>query len=263
MFEIVRLVRAVCELLLSLGQPLVSLLVQPMVTVILLLFLYAGWHVRDEGDILTGLQVAFVDTRAYRAEHARELEAAMLQAELRQAAHTDRLIGQLLSALLTRAPLAARVRLAVVHNGLTGVTGVALLRFDIVNATAAAGHSVGTFVVNQPLSDWSDFLPGLVSGRCQHRMTSSGSNLSMRARLDSLGAGGFLACPVVDIQDRMLGALFITWDTTDPPPSGEAMAALSDYAISIGTQVASALDLRGRLSPLSGLGGNAALGGSE
>ncbi len=76
MLEILRLARIVLEVLVNLGQPIPALLVQPLITVALLLFLYAGWHVRDEGTINAGLRVAFVDTRAYRAEHERELEAA-------------------------------------------------------------------------------------------------------------------------------------------------------------------------------------------
>lgn len=256
MLDIVRLLRALLELLLSLGPVLTTLLIQPMVTVAMLLFLYAGWHVRDEGDVLAGLRVAFVDTRAFRAEHARELEAAMLQAELRQAAQTDKLIDQLLSALLARAPGAARVRLGVVHNGVTGVTGVALLRYDITNAVAGPGHSVGNMVLNQPLSDWNDFLPALLAGKCQSGLAQTQPSLRLRARLEALGASAFMACPVIDIQLRMLGSLLITWDGNDPPPTGEALHALTDYAMAVGAQVAAALDVRGgRLSPWSGAAG--------
>ena len=42
--------------------PLGAALVQPLITVGMLLFLYAGWHVRDEGSIGAGLRVAFIDT---------------------------------------------------------------------------------------------------------------------------------------------------------------------------------------------------------
>ncbi len=171
---------------------------------------------------------------------------------MRQSAQTDKLIDQLLTALLTHAPSAARVRLGVVHNGVTGVTGVALLRFDITNAVAAPGHSVGDLPLNQPLSDWNEFLPTLVAGRCYVGAAVTQTSLAVRAHLDALGANDFLACPVIDIQARMLGALLVTWDVHDIAPVGEAMQSLVEYAKSVGAQVASALDLRHHTSPQAG-----------
>jgi hypothetical protein len=248
MLDILRLVRVVLELLANLGQPLKTVLLQPLVTVAMLVFLYAGWHVRDEGSVIAGLRVAFIDTTAYRVEHLRQLETTILQIQLRQTANTDKLIDQLLAALLARAPTAARVRLDVVHNGVTGVTGTALLRYDVTNAVAAAGHAVGPMVVNQPLSDWSEFLPTMMAGQCQVVAVQAGTgSSSLRARLEALGAGTFLACPIIDIQGRMLGGVFVTWDVRDSPPSGEALQAFMDFAKTICVQIASALDLRGYL----------------
>ncbi len=247
MLEILRIVRAALELLVNLGQPIRAVLIQALVTVTLLLFLYAGWHVRDEGSISAGLRVAFVDTRAYRAQQLRELESAILQSELRQTAETDKLINQLLTALLGRAPTAARVQLGVVHNGVTGVTGMTLLRFDITNAVAGPGHSVGTMVMNQSLSDWNELLPALLAGKCQMGTASDATNLPLRARFEALGAGAFMACPVIDIQGRMLGGVFLTWDVRDRPPAGEELQSLMEFARIICNQIASALDLRGHL----------------
>jgi hypothetical protein len=245
-------VRQLIVLLGALRQPLGTMLAQPLFTVGMLLFLYAGWHVRDEGGIGAGLRVAFVDTRAYRLDHEHEREAAILQAELHYAADTDRLIGESLTALLTYAPLAARVRLGVVHNGITGVTGVALLRYDVTNAVAAPGHLVGALLLNQPLSEWNNFLPVLLAGRCYLGLVANQPNPALRARFEGFGAGTFMACPVIDKQNRMLGALFVTWDVRDLPPTGDALLAVMKYAIGVGAQVAAALDLRGRMSPFSG-----------
>ena len=226
-----------------------SMLVQPFITVILLLFLYAGWHVRDEGNLSDGLEVAFVDTRAFRVKYRHDLEAAELQLELRHTAQTDKLIDELLTSLLARAPQAARVRLGVVHNGITGVTGVALLRFDVTNAVAAPGHSVGAPLINEPLSDWNDFLPVLLTGRCHLSSAKVEPNPALRSRLDALGANNFLACPVIDTKERMLAALFLTWDLNNLPPTGEALQSLTDFATGIGTQIAATLDQNGPLSP--------------
>lgn len=136
MLEILRLARTILGLLDNLGEPIRTTIVQPLLTVALLLCLYAGWHVRDEGSVSAGLRVAFVDTRAYRTQHLQQLEVTMLQNVLHQSAATDKLIEQLLTALLQRAPLAARVRLAMVHNGSVGLTGTALLRYDVINGVA-------------------------------------------------------------------------------------------------------------------------------
>lgn len=227
-------------------------LLQPLVTVAMLLFLYAGWHVRDEGGIIAGLRVAFVDTRAYRTDHEHEREAAMLQTELHYAADTDKLVDESLAGLLGYAPLAARVRLGVVHNGVTGVTGVALLRYDITNAVAAPGKTVGALLLNQPLSDWNNFLPVLLAGRCYLGMVTDQPNPALRARFEGLGAGTFMACPVIDKLNRMLGATFVTWDVRDLPPTGDTLLAVMKHALGVGTQIAAALDLRGRMSPYFG-----------
>jgi hypothetical protein len=229
-----------------------SAVVQPLITVGLLLFLYAGWHVRDEGSIRAGLRVAFVDTRAYRTDHEHDREAAMLQTELHYAADTDRLIDESLAGLLGYAPLSARVQLGVVHNGVTGVTGVALLRYDITNAVAGPGKVVGAIALNQPLSDWTSFLPVLLAGRCFLGTVADQPNPALRARFNGLGAGTFMACPVIDNRNRVLGALFVTWDQRDLPPTGDALFAVMQHAIAVGAQIAAALDLRGRLSPYAG-----------
>ncbi len=215
----------------------------------MLLFLYAGWHVRDEGGIAAGLRVAFIDTRAYRVQYQHELEAAELQSQLRRSAQIDRLIDQLLTVLLAHTPNAARVRLGVVHNGVTGVTGVALLRFDITNAVPVPGHSVGDPLINQPLSDWNDFLPVLLAGNCHLSSAKVEPNRAMKTRLEALGADHFLACPVIDTRGRMLAALFITWDIGDLPPTGEPLQSLMDRAVGTGRQIAAALDQTVRLSP--------------
>ena len=229
-----------------------QLVVQPLITVGMLLFLYAGWHVRDEGSISAGLRVAFVDTRAYRQQHDYEAEAAELQRELRHAVESDKQIDQLLTDLLAHIPKAVRVRLSVVHNGITGVTGVALLRVDNTNAVAAPGHSIGPMTINQPLSDWNEFLPMLLTGACYLGSRQQTVSRALLARLEAMGSDEYLVCPVTDTHDRVLGALSVTWDIGELPPTGEALRAVSDYARMIATQVAAALDRRGHMSPRAG-----------
>ncbi|OIQ74482.1 hypothetical protein GALL_438680 [mine drainage metagenome] len=87
-----------------------------------------------------------------------------MQTELHQFAAANKLIDQLLETMLVRAGGASRVRLNVIHNGVTGLTGTGLLRYDVTNSVAAPGRLAGAAVTNQPLSDWSDFLPALLAG---------------------------------------------------------------------------------------------------
>jgi hypothetical protein len=80
--EALRLFNTLLSMLGELHQPLANLVMKPLLTVGLLLGLYAGWHVRDEGDLLAGLRVAFIDTRANREAERRRLVAALMQAQL-------------------------------------------------------------------------------------------------------------------------------------------------------------------------------------
>ena len=237
------LLKALLDFANGLRAPIRAALVQPAATVGLLLLLYAGWHVQNEGSVVAGLRVAFLDTRASRAARDRDVEAAILRAELYQAAETDRLIEQLLTALLQQAGHAARVRLGVIHNGVSGITGIGLLRYDVTNAVAAPGHTAGSTMENQPLSEWSAILPALLAGRCQVNLVAQLPNLISRARLLAMGASAVLACPVADIHGTLLGGLFMVWDTGDAPPAGGELAALMEYAQRIGGQIAAALDL--------------------
>jgi hypothetical protein len=241
--DFLSMLKAAVELIGGLRQPVVSMVLQPLATVLLLIVLYAGWHVQNEGDLRTGLRVAFLDTRASRAARDHEFEVAILRAELYQAAESDRLVDQLLSSVLQRAPQAARVRLAVVHNGVTGLTGIGLLRYDITNAVAAPGHTAGMALQNQPLSEWSMILPPLLAGRCELSTVDGVANPASKARLLEMGTIAVLACPVSDVHGTVLGALFVLWDRGDTPPCDEELVALKAYTQRVGAQIAAALDL--------------------
>ena len=241
--DFLSILKATFELASKLRQPVLKAILQPLATVLLLLVLYAGWHVQNEGDLRAGLRVAFLDTRASRAAREHDLEVAILRAELYQAAETDRLIDQLLTSVLQHAPQAARVRLAVVHNGVTGLTGIGLLRYDITNAVAAPGHTPGMAIQNQPLSEWSMILPPLLAGHCDLNTVEGMVSPVARARLLEMGAVAVLVCPVSDLHGAVLGALFVLWDRGDTPPCNEELVALKDYTQRVGAQIAAALDL--------------------
>jgi hypothetical protein len=77
--EALRLLNMMLSLLSSLRQPLLTMVVDPLITVGVLLGLYARWHIRDEGSVARGLRVAFVDTRMNRPIEERDLVAVLMQ----------------------------------------------------------------------------------------------------------------------------------------------------------------------------------------
>jgi hypothetical protein len=168
-----------------------------------------------------------------------------MQAELRQFSAANKLIDQLLETMLERASGASRVRLSVIHNGVTGLTGTGLLRYDVTNTATALGRQPGQTVVNQPLSEWSDFLPSLLSGQCSlHRATELHA-IALRARFESFGASSVLVCPAADVQGKTVGAVFILWDGTDPVPAGAELRTTMAAELRLGEQIAAVLDLQG------------------
>jgi hypothetical protein len=172
-----------------------------------------------------------------------------LQEELQQFVAANRLINQLLENIMIHAPGASRASLGVIHNGVTGMTGTGLLRYDDTNSVAAQGRVAGTIVSNQPLSDWSDFLPSLLAGQCGFYRTMDMKGAAIRARLESYGVSNVMVCPAADVQSKVVGAIFVMWDLNDPLPDAAQMKDLVLAGQHSGSQIAAVLDLRGP-SPL-------------
>jgi hypothetical protein len=203
------------------------------------------FQVNREGSFLGGLRAAFLDNDTDRAERHRLEQEALMQAELRQFAAANKLIDQLLETMLQRAPGATRVRLAVIHNGVTGLTGTGLLRYDITNTATAAGRLPGQAAVNQPLSEWSDFLPVLLSGQCSFHRVIDLRALALRSRFESYGSTNVLVCPAADVQGKTVGAVFVSWDAADPLPIGADLRTAMMSELHLGAQIAAVLDLQG------------------
>ena len=236
--------KTVLETLTRLRRPLGRSLTQPTITAMLLTALYGGYHVVHEASFPDGLRVAFFETNAGRATRLREREDAILQAELRQLAASNKVIDGLLESLLEHAPTAARTRLDVIHNGVTGLTGMGLLRYDVTNSIASAGHAPGPLVQNRPLAEWGDFLDDLLAGECRMSIAGGLRNPVIRARLEMLNVGTVLVCPASDGRGRLQGAVFALWDVGTQLPEGAELTALMNRGKQIGTQIATVLDLR-------------------
>ena len=245
MIELLTSFRLLLELFADLGRTSGRRLVQPMLTVACLAAAYTAIHVMQEGNLTAGIRAAFLDNETARSERRRLEEQTTLQTELHQFAAANKLIDQLLETMLVRAGGASRVRLNVIHNGVTGLTGTGLLRYDVTNTVAAPGRLAGAAVTNQPLSDWSDFLPALLAGQCLIHRVADLHAISLRARFEALGATGVLVCPAADVQGKIVGAIFILWDGADAVPEGEALGRLMAAGQHLGGQIAAVLDLQG------------------
>lgn len=243
--ELLALFREVYDLCACLGRRTGQRVFQPMLTALFVTLAYASIHVTQEGSLNEGIRAAFLDNETTRAERRRLEEQTTMQAELRQFAAANKLIDQLLVSLLDKAHGASRIRLNVIHNGVSGLTGVGLLRYDATNSVAAPGRLAGAPVVNQPLSEWNDFLPGLIAGQCVMLPIDDMQSVSLRARFAGFGATHVMACPAADVQGKMLGAILIFWDGAEPVPEGADLHRLMSEGLRLGSQVAAVLDLRG------------------
>jgi hypothetical protein len=254
MLDIIAAFQAVLEIILALGRLSGRKLLQPMLTAICLTGAYTAVHVGQEGSLVAGFRTAFLDGETARLARHRIEAQATLQEELRQFVAANKLINQILESIMLRAPGASRASLSVIHNGVTGMTGVGLLRYDDTNGVAAPGRLAATVVTNQPLSDWSDFLPDLLAGDCTFRRTSELRGLSLRARLESYGVTSLLVCPAADVQGKTVGAIFVMWDAHDQLPDASQIQTLLEAGQHLGSQIAAVLDLRGPspLTPTSG-----------
>ncbi len=216
------------------GSPLIVALRTPVLTIMLLSGVVLGVLSIREGGLRPGLQKLLTNPDASNS----------LQRELHGVARRDQVIDGLLTAVLVKAPTAARVRLGIIHNGEVGLSGIGLLRFDITHASARSGFSVGVFISNAPLSDWKPVLGKFLADQCFQAALDDLSAAS-RARMVEMGSNEALACPVVDIQGRLLGGLFVSWPVGAVLPQGNDMVAFTEFTRSIAAQIAAATNAGG------------------
>ncbi len=215
-----------------------------MLTAMILIGAYGGYHVVRESSVVGGLTVAFVESNADRIARFRHSEAVAMQMEIQHLAKSNLIIDRLMGQFVAQAPTIARARLGVIHNGAYGVTGLGLLRYDVTNAVAGAGHAAGPLAENRSLAEWSDFLPDLLAGECKKIVIKDMENTAARARLEELKVGAFLSCPVADIGKRLLGSVAVYWDEGTYVPSGAEMDRLINTGKKVGLLIAAMLDLR-------------------
>lgn len=207
--------------------------VQPVLTV--LVFFVAGFGLMSwrEGSASAAIKELFIN------KHTPD----QMQMELMQASIQDELIKGIMSDVLAKSVNAARIRLAVIHNGTVSLAGATMLRYDITHSIAREGFSSGSLHVNSPLSNWS-YLADMRGRTCVNNGPDKWSSTE-RAILAEMGADYRLICPVIDPKGRLLGALYLTWQNGTAHPPADDIVSLSSVMMASGQQIAVALAIVG------------------
>lgn len=252
--ELTDLVKASKPLFVWLGQTrlkkILDDLLQAVITIFIFGVFYLGFYVVREEGFIKGFDAAFFQSTAYRdlAHRNSEQTSSIMQMELRVAAATDALIEGLMAEFIRIHTGVARQRLAVFHNGVVGLSGMAIIKADVLNVKAAPGRSVGEFTRNSPISEWSDMMPAILQHSCYFSATKDRPIGPPRSQLEALGVGYMVACPVVDVKNRVLGILFTDYDGQDhpavPDTPEEQKAIIPDFR-AMTSQIASAWSVRG------------------
>jgi hypothetical protein len=216
-----------------------QMLLQPLLTVAIGMMVYGGWFVIREDSISVGLHAAFVSNSGDKPG-----ELAIIQAEISRTAEANRVIDQILTSALANIPGAARIRLAVIHNGIAGVTGLSMLRSDITNAIARPGRATGDLSVNLPMGSLATFSPSMLDGSCWLNNTNNLSFNPGREHLERVGVKTFLACPVKDPNGLLLGEIALHWDSGDTVPVGADMERVTNDLKVVTDRVGGIITLR-------------------
>lgn len=165
---------------------------------------------------------------------------AQMQTELRRVAKLDDLIKGIMNHVLSQTVTAARIRLAIIHNGEYGLAGATLMRYDVTHSVAREGFTAGPITSNSPLSNWS-YLNEMLKGQCVNNGPSEWSPTE-RTIMFEMGADYRLICPVVDPDGRLQGALYMTWQNGNTHPPPDDIASLSSVMRTAGAQIAIAIE---------------------
>lgn len=201
-----------------------------------------GYHAVRERDAILGFQMAFMDSSRIQIERETSARADQMQAELRHIVSSNAAIQRVLSGIVESDDPAppARARVAIIHNGVVGVTGIGMLRFDIHSSFSGPGRKEGEAQQNLPLSQWNDYMPTLLQKKCVFQRLSDITIAAAKARMESMGISSFIACPMIDTKSQILGALFVSWDAGDRMP--EKPNDLMDRYMTAATRIADALE---------------------
>jgi hypothetical protein len=205
-------------------------------------FIYLSSFCIREESFVRGVEAAY--QHSWLSPSSANSTQIHSQAALEASMQSDFVTRRILTEVLHEAPASSRARLALIHDGIATITGVDLLRFDITQSVAAPGHTPGSVFVNEPLADWTpDLLPALSKHECALSEVANMENLARKQRLEEMGATWVMGCPVIDVYDRIFGAILVTWDVGAVPPQGAALTQLFEKVKSDGQRLGAALDM--------------------
>lgn len=201
------------------------------------------WLLRYQGDVLfAGRRASALLTNAEEQLHRlRDQALARAQAELLAAAKSDRLVMGVLARLLSETPAAARVRVALVHDGTVSLAAMHMMHFSTTHALAAPGYDPGEMLQDQPLSRWSDFLAAIIAKPgCVLKRTGEMTDPVAVARMRAHGTDVVIICGIFSPGRQFIGAMFTSFDRLGYLPADltAIMARNQRAAAEIGTAVA-------------------------
>jgi hypothetical protein len=69
-------------------------------------------------------------------------------------------------------------------------------------------------------------------------------NEQRRVKMQELSESWVLGCPVIDVQDQIIGSIMVTWDVGDQVPDSKTIADLMPQIKLYGKQIGAALDVQ-------------------
>jgi hypothetical protein len=85
------------------------------------------------------------------------------------------------------------------------------IKTNTTNSITVPGHKPAVLADNVPLAAWRDYTSQMVAHRCQYLPASKLTDPDAKARVSSY-AFATLECPIFDVNNNLIGAIFVSWD---------------------------------------------------
>lgn len=133
---------------------------------------------------------------------------------------SNTMIDTALTKLLVNNPKTTLARVSVIHERVSSVTMIPFLRFDHNNTVVPPGAGpTPPLMVDIPLSQWSDYMPAFMAGRCVYLVIADLTNTDARARLLASGIVASIGCPLTDKNGALFGAVYLCWEKMADVPT--------------------------------------------
>lgn len=178
----------------------------------LLLTLFLGWQVyTHNGEIYPGVHIELVTSADSELLEMKETSALVTKAQLLVVAESDKIINDTISLLLDQTQ-GDRVTVEMVHNGTFTMAAQHLMHFSVTHEVNKSNVVPGKPLQNEPLSEWSDFLPDLLNNKCTIKSIKDIKDPVVKLRMQDYNIGSFAACPIFDSRGVFLGGVFVSYN---------------------------------------------------